>query len=281
MPAAIAGIAPRHDGRHAWWGATWLRGHAIMAADRGRSASRPVERGVVPASKDAVSQLRRSAFFAGIPPQLLVRMAAGADTLLVSRGQRLWSEGDAASRVGLVLTGRLKAVRAAGRHEVIVDVALPGDVLGDVAFALGEPYPTTVVALRRARVLLLPAEALKRAFSHDPRALSFALLSLARRAQRLMRLVEGLSAGNVVRRLATTLANLAARVGEPFPGGLLVPIRLRRAELAALAATSVESVSRCLAAWQRGGVLTVLPEGYLIRDPAELERLASGRPASR
>lgn len=235
----------------------------------------------MPASKDAVDRLRRSAFFAGLPPQVLIRMVAGADTVLLSRGQRLWSEGDRASQVGLVLSGRLKAVRAYGRREVIVDVALPGDVLGDVAFALGEPYLSSVVGLRRSRVLLLPAEALKRAFQHDPRALSFALFSLARRAQRLMRLVEGLSAGSVVRRLATTLANLAGRVGEPFPGGLLIPIRLRRAELAVLAATSVESVSRALATWQRGGILTVLPEGYLVRDLAALQRLAGGHASAR
>jgi len=252
-----------------------------MAACRGRTAWRHVEGGAVRASKDAVGQLRRSAFFAGLPPQLLVRMATGADTVLVPRSRRLWSEGDVASHVGLVLSGRLKAVRTTGRREVIVDVAMPGDVLGDVAFALGEPYPTSVVGLRRSRVVLLPAEALRRAFSHDPRALSFALFSLARRAQRLMRLVEGLSAGSVVRRLATTLATLAGRAGEPFPGGLLVPIRLRRAELAALAATSVESVSRALATWQRGGILTVLPEGYLVRDLAALQRLAGGRAATR
>lgn len=230
----------------------------------------------MPAREDVIGQLRRSAFFAGLPPMLLTRMAAGADTVVVARGQRLWSEGDPATHVGLVLSGRLKAVRASGRREAIVDVAIAGDVLGDVGFALGEPYPASVVGLRRSSVVLLPAEALRQAFAHDPRALSFALFSLARRVQRLMRLVEGLSAGSVERRLATTLANLAGRVGQPFPGGLLVPVRLRRAELAALAATSVESVSRSLATWQRRGILTVLPEGYLVRELPALQRLAGG-----
>lgn len=230
----------------------------------------------MPARQDAIGQLRRSTFFAGLPPMLLARMAAGADTVVVARGQRLWSEGDPAAHVGLVVSGRLKAVRASGRREAIVDVAIAGDVLGDVAFALGEPYPTSVVGLRRSSVLLLPAGALRQAFARDPRALSSALFSLARRAQRLMRLVEGLSAGSVERRLATTLANLAGRVGQPFPGGLLVPVRLRRAELAALAATSVESVSRSLVTWQRRGILTVLPEGYLVRELPALQRLASG-----
>lgn len=245
-------------------------------AHPGRSLEDPVR-----TRHDAAGQIRRSVFFAGLPAPLLDGMTAGADTVEVSRGRRLWSEGDEAAHVGLVLSGRLKAVRASGRREVIVDVALPGDVLGDVEFALGEPYATSVVGLRRSRVVLLPAEALRQAFSRDPRALSHALFSLARRVQRLMRLVEGLSAGSVERRLATALSTLTERVGEPFPGGLLVPVRLRRAELAVLAATSVASVSRTLAAWQRRGVLTVLPEGFLVRELPALTRLATGLAAPR
>ena len=92
-----------------------------------------------------------------------------------------------------------------------------------------------------------------------------------------MRLVESLSAGKVGRRLATVLLGLTERAGEPFPGRKpLVPIRLRRADLAALAATSAESVSRHLVGWQRKGYLKVLQAGYLIRDPSALARLAGG-----
>ena len=38
------------------------------------------------------------------------------------------------------------------------------------------------------------------------------------------------------------LLNLADRSGVPFPGGTLVPLRLRRSDLASLAATTLESV---------------------------------------
>jgi len=221
--------------------------------------------------------LRRSALFAGLAPSLLRGMSAGAQTSVLPRGSTLWAAGERASHVALVLTGRLKSVRRSGSREVILDIAMPGDVLGDVAFVLGEPHLASVVALRRSRVVLLPARALREAFASNPRALTSALFSLARRAQRLMRLVEGLSAGKVGRRLATVLVGLADRVGGPFPGGLLVPLRLRRADLGALAATSAESVSRHLVAWERRGLLQVLPAGYLIRDLVGLRQLADGR----
>jgi len=85
--------------------------------------------------------------------------------------------------------------------------------------------------------------------------------------------VTGLSAGTVPRRLAAVLLELAERAGGPFPGGTLVPVRLRRADLAALAATSAESVSRQFAAWRRRGVIVTQPAGFLVPD---LEVLRSG-----
>jgi CRP-like cAMP-binding protein len=175
-----------------------------------------------------------------------------------------------------VATGRLKLRRQDGPHEVIVDVAVPGDLVGDVAFTLGAPYPTDAVSLRASRVLLVPAVALRRALADEPNALAALALELAQRVQHLQELTLALSAGSVARRLAGVLAALAARSGEPFPGGILIPMRLRRADLAALAATSAESVSRQVSAWRAEGLVLPQPAGYLICDLTALRRVAAG-----
>lgn len=221
--------------------------------------------------------LRSSLLFAGLPPALLQEVLAKAELVTLSRGDLLWRAGETASHVGLLLSGRVKSWRPGSAREVILDIAMPGDVLGDVAFALGEPHQASTAALRRARVLLIPASAIRRAFAAQPDALTSALVSLARRAQRLMGLVETLSAGRVDRRLAAALVTLADRVGEPFPGGILVPLRLERSDLASLAATSAESVSRHLSEWERQGLVRVYPAGYLLQAPGTLRSLAAGR----
>lgn len=218
--------------------------------------------------------LRRSALFSALPPALLADLLRGAEEVTVARGQRLWASGETRGRVGLVRTGQLKALRRISGRQVLVDVAFPGDVVGDVAFALDEPQRETVVCLRRARVLVVPGERLRAAFRECPRALGAALVSLARRVERLQRQVGALSTGGVPRRLAAALLGLVERAGAPFPGGTLVPLRLRRADLAALAATSAESVSRHLGEWQRRGLLTRQPDGYLVRDLEALRHLA-------
>lgn len=227
----------------------------------------------------AASDLRRSLFFAGFPDSALRRIAEAGELRSLQGGQRLWAAGAVAGHLGLVVSGRLKVVRRRGApaREVILDVAMPGDVLGDVAFAVRKRHVADVVALRRSRVFLVPERTLRKAFDDHPRALSSALVSIACRAQRLILLVEALSAGSVERRLAAILVAFADRAGEPFPGGLLVPLRLHRAELASLAATSKESVSRALAGWRRAGAVTMLPAGYLAHDLEALRRVAAGR----
>jgi CRP/FNR family transcriptional regulator len=217
---------------------------------------------------------------AGAP--LFSSLSAGARAELTLRSrvvslvaqQRLWTAGDEATHVGLVLSGRLKLVQHVADREVIIDVALPGEILGEVAFALGSAYQSTVWCLRRARVLLVPADSLRQVLEREGNTMAALATSLAAQVQRLMRLIQDLSAGNVERRLARVLVGLAERAGEPFPGGVYVPLRLRRADLASLAATTKESVSRKVGAWTRSGWLVAQPVGYLIRDLQALRRVA-------
>lgn len=229
-------------------------------------------------NQPSTGELRSSFLFAGFPDAVLSGIAGTGELRSLAGGQRLWAAGEKAGHVGVVVSGRLKMSRRRGARgrEIILDIALPGDVVGDVAFAVQGCYVADVVALRRSRLFLVPEGVLRRAFADHPRALSAALVTIGRRAQRLILLVEALSAGSVQRRLAAILVTFAERAGAPFPGGLLVPLRLHRAELAALAATSKESVSRVLAAWQRAGALTMLPASYVVHDLEALRRAAAG-----
>jgi CRP-like cAMP-binding protein len=244
-------------------------------ADQGRSAVR-TRKGPRRRPRRAAQLLARAPLFAGLPRSLLDELARQAVEVTLGGGDVLWRAGDPPARVGVVATGRLKLRGTVSGREVILDVVIPGDVVGEVGFSLGEPHASDVVSLRRSRVLLVPAGALRAALDREPRALAAVAFDLAQRVRRLVRLVEDLSAGSVERRLAGALVGLVERAGEPFPGGLLVPLRLRRADLAALAATSPESASRRISAWRRAGIVLPQPAGYLVKDLEALRRIAGG-----
>ncbi len=229
------------------------------------------------AQDDELEALRRHPFFAALAPDALRQLRLASRVVVLGRRERLWRQGAPATSIGLLLAGRCKISREDSGKEVILGVANPGELIGVVGFALGAGYSAGVVCLRRARVLVLPAAQVRRAVQSNALALAALSVNLANEVSRLMEMAQCLSAGNVERRLASVLLALAERAGEPFPGGLLIPMRLRRADLAALSATTLESASRTISGFRRRGLIVLQPAGYLLRDLDSLRALAAGR----
>jgi CRP-like cAMP-binding protein len=228
-----------------------------------------------PDTPDA-AMLARARLFAAISPRARQDLAKGARLVVLGPGQRLWRQGAPANAVGVVVAGRCKLVREHAGREVFVGVAGPGDLVGTIGFTLASGYSSSVVCLRRARVLVVPATLLRGVLATESQMVAVLAADLAADVSRLMRMVQSLSAGSVQRRLASVLVDLADRAGEPFPGGVLIPLPLKRADLASLGATTVESASRAVSAWRRRGLLTPMPAGYLLHDLQALKAVASG-----
>ncbi|MDQ3264513.1 MAG: Crp/Fnr family transcriptional regulator [Myxococcota bacterium] len=210
--------------------------------------------------------LGRTPPFSALRPEDLPPLAQACRVQVLRKGEAAWKLGEQADHLAVVVAGRLKLCRGRGTREVILDVASPGEVLGEIAFSTGERYQSDVVCLRLARLLMIPSAALRGVLESSAKASLSLAMNLAAQNIRLLRAVEDLSSGSVEQRLARVLLRLAEQVGEPFPGGTLIPMRLRRADLAAIAATTVESASRKISEWRRRGWVVPQPAGYLLRD---------------
>lgn len=214
----------------------------------------------------------RAPVLSAMSPEERAELARSARVVELKANDVLWREGARAEALGLVLLGRV-AVERTRRRAVIVDVVGAGDVVGEVAFTLGARYQFDVRCLRKARVALIFASRLRQMLASRPRAAVSLAMVLAEEVLKLTRRMESLSAGSVTQRLARVLVALAERFGEPFPGGVLMPVRLRREDLAALGATTLESASRQISAWNEAGLVVNQPAGLLIRDLAALRAL--------
>lgn len=192
---------------------------------------------------------------------------------LLRSGGTLWRESDPAHDIGVVISGRLKLVRQA-RTETILDVAAPGDVLGEDALAAGSAYQSTVVGLRRSEILLVPIPAVQSLLAGRSESAGALAADLAAQLIRLYRVAEDLGLGGVEQRLARVFVRLAERMGEPFLGGIYIGLKLRRRDLAGMSSTTLESVSRHISAWQKAKLVTPQPAGYLVHDLEELKRRA-------
>lgn len=213
--------------------------------------------------------------FRGLAPAA-ARVLAAAPRRRFRAGQTLWAAGAEAGALAVVLSGRVRVVRAvtAGRsagRQYGVHAEGPGGTLGEVPFFAGGRYPATAVASEPTACLLLDRGTLARAVAADP---ELALRWLGRLAARVRRLVERLdqqTGRTVEQRLAAhLLACDTAAGGAPFA------LALTQAEAAEEIGTVREVLVRTLRRFREAGLVRTPARGrYAVRDRTALTRLAA------
>lgn len=169
-------------------------------------------------------------------------------------------QGAPGTGVNVVETGHLRvtAIDDDG-HELLVDVLGPGDAVGD---PLGAASPWTIRAAGPVR--------LRAVTGPDATA------AVARRAERLVAHAIDLAWLDVTERIRRRLVDLGHRLGQPAPGGLLLPVRLTQDDLASMTGTSRESANRAVRALEARDVIrTVRRARYLLRVPLHAVELGT------
>lgn len=239
------------------------REHASNVAPGG--GARRNQGSFVPAPAAPLSEL---APFHGVAPAALAVLAA-APRRRFRRGETLWVAGAEARGLMVVLSGRVRVVRAPEGRQYAVHTEGPGGTLGEVPFFAGGRYPATAVAAEPTTCLVIDRSTLARAVAADPEV---ALQWLGRLAARVRQLVERLdqqTARTVEQRLAALLlARHAASPGAPFA------LAATQVEAAEEIGTVREVLVRTLRRFRQSGLVTTPARGrYGVRDAAGLRRI--------
>ena len=112
--------------------------------------------------KKYVAVLQRCGLFAGIEEEWLLTMLSclGATVHVYEKNQVILSEGDAAGRIGVVLTGAVQIVRVDyyGNRSILAELQ-PAGMFGESFACAGvERMPVDVVATEKSEVLFLDAK---------------------------------------------------------------------------------------------------------------------------
>jgi CRP/FNR family transcriptional regulator len=207
-------------------------------------------------SEQSVVELLKSAsLFADLEGAELERFSHVAVPRSFPAGTRVFHEGDNSDACYIVKEGSFRVTREHSDGRAITLATLgPGEIFGELAMLDGDKRSASAEALTDGELLALPAG--------DVRAL------LARHPEIALKLVAGL-----VRRLRAANVRLSRQSFQTVPSrvaGILsqlsreaqddgveeeVTIRMNQTDLAQLAGTSRESVSRFLAELERAGVV--------------------------
>lgn len=191
-----------------------------------------------------------------------------------AEGEPLMMAGDAPGGVHLVMSGRVRVTRdTVDGQEITVDIAGPGDVLGPLDTA-PVPVDDSAWAMETTCALFLPAETLGEVVATFP-PLAMALLRLQQERLAAGREREvAQSTRTVEQRVAGVLLQVATRLGQARPdGSVLLQVRLRRDDIAGMAATTVESASRAMAKMKRDGLIDSGREWVALLDVPGLSAL--------
>lgn len=192
------------------------------------------------------------------------------------RGNILFREGDESSAVFVICSGRVK-VSATSREgrTLILRVASAGDVLGIGAALRGEEYEVTVEAIEPCRVRALRAKLFKQMLLEYGDASLAAARALAEdyRAAFDEACLVALP-GSPAARLARLLLEWSANAKREAPNSV-VTMPLTHDELASMAATTRETVTRTLGRFRKEKLISTHGVVLNVLQPAALERLSA------
>lgn len=188
------------------------------------------------------------------------------------RGTMIYSLDEPAKHIYLVISGRVKILRAsAGGQQKILSIRYRGSLFGETALAGGTSKARRsdeAVALDTARVAMIRIEDFRRATLRDPAMAEEMFSRLAASLEEAHRQIGSLVFDNNSRRLMRTLPDLsreAARAGEQS-------VRLTHEELAELIGTARKVVTVLMLDLRQRG-LVEYTRGEVRPRLAELARL--------
>jgi len=211
--------------------------------------------------------LKASPFFAGFSPANLEAVSQHVFEKKLSRGEMALNEGTHARTLFFVAEGVVKLFKTSSEgKEQILSLMRPGESFNDVPmFDLG-PAPANAQALGPVTLYGIQREDLDNMLRRFPELSQNIIHVLARRIRYLISLVEDLSFRSVVSRVAKILLE---NMGEPSQSGA----RLTQRDMAAMAGTAREVVSRSLRYLEDEKLIEIRRHQIAIRDKKGLEHV--------
>jgi len=221
------------------------------------------------------AQLRAIPIYARLSEDEIGMLAAVATTHLLQHGDVLFEPGDPGDHFHMIVRGRMKICRMTpSGKELIMALLGPGDPVGAAVVYLERPFPARAEALEDTICLSVPRESFYALLDESPSMVRGVLLGMTLRIVELTGRLNQLAGTRVEPRLARLFLKLADRMGRETDGGIFIPMKLSRQELADLTGTTIETCIRTMSKWGREGLIVTLDDGFRVADPSALRAIA-------
>jgi CRP/FNR family transcriptional regulator len=214
---------------------------------------------------DKKEVLTKSIMFAGLSPLKLDTVLPRVFEKRLERDEMVFNEGTRADALYFVAEGVVKAFKtsAEGKDQIIA-IMRPGDFFNDVPIFDHGSAPASVQAMGRVLLFGIHKDDVDLILKQYPEIGANMLRMLAMRIRYLISLVEDLSFRSVAGRVAKILLENA---GGDRPGAH----RLTQRDMAAIAGTAREVVSRALKLFEEEGLIRLEHHRIVIKNVKALK----------
>jgi len=200
--------------------------------------------------------LKNIPLFADLKDDIIQKIFNLMQKRVYKKGNIILMEEEFGDTLFILNKGSVKITRLSddGR-EVILSILGEGDFFGEMSIFDGENRSANVVALEDISVLILKRGDFLDLLEKHPRIAIVLLQEMAMRLRRSDQQIEGLSLSDAENRIAMSLLRLAEDLGIIRQGQVVIENLPYQQDIANMAGTSRETVSRMLTLLQRKGYI--------------------------
>ena len=219
--------------------------------------------------------LAKSPLFRGLSPADRAELAAVSALRSWDRGEELFSEGDPADALYVLVEGLVKVVKMtpAGK-EMILEIFGAGDPVGAVALFAENPFPASARVIEPARAIVTPRAVFFAQLESRPSLVRGLLAGFTHRTMELTSRLAELAGAKVEERIARFLLRKADDLARHEHGGLFLPLALSRQELADMTGTTIETAIRVMSRWAKQELVATRDDGFVLLDRRRLAEIA-------
>jgi len=208
--------------------------------------------------KEAMDILRITPIFENLEERDLSRIAACGVRKAYRKSDLILMEEETGSVLFVIISGKVKVVRIGedGR-EIILSIMSSGEVFGEMALLDGESRSASVIALEDSDLFMIHGKDFV-SLLHEYPAISVSLLKqLTQRLRKADALIKSLSLKDAFHRIGYVLLQFAEERGKIRQGRVEIEDLPVQQEIANMAGTTRETVSRTLTKMEKMKLIDV------------------------
>ncbi|HUE97699.1 MAG TPA: Crp/Fnr family transcriptional regulator [Anaerolineales bacterium] len=225
------------------------------------------------------AELRRVNVFRDAADEDLKLFAEKGILRSIEEGEFFFFQGDPAKYFYILLTGRAKLLQTNQTgQQVNLRTLTKWEMFGALGAVREDAlYPATAQALEPSTALAIESNFLKEMMKTRPHLNVNLMQLMTGYIMEMQERYREMATERVERRIALTVLRLAGQIGRRLEGAeMMVELPLSRQDLAETSGTTIFTVSRVLADWERRGLVDAGRERVVIRNPHGLVQISEG-----